>query len=89
MTPLFLSLGKQQGVKVGEIIGMLYNESGVPQGSIGHVRLFPRNSRIEVKAEVADQIIESTWMALNPIADASSPPCAITHWPPAPITLPS
>ena len=59
MTPLFLSLGKQQGVKVGEIIGMLYNESGVPQGSIGHVRLFPRNSRIEVKAEVADQIIES------------------------------
>ena len=59
MVPLFLSLGKQQGVKVGEIIGMLYNESGVPEGSIGHVRLFPRNSRIEVKSAVADRIIEA------------------------------
>jgi ATP-dependent RNA helicase DeaD len=59
MVPLFLSLGKEQGIKVGEVIGMLYNESGVPQGSIGHVRLFARNSRIEVKAEVADKIIEA------------------------------
>ncbi|MGB6223605.1 DEAD/DEAH box helicase [Haloferula sp.] len=58
MTPLFLSLGKQQGVKVGEIIGMLYNEAGLPQGSIGHVKLFDRNSRIDVAKEVADRVIE-------------------------------
>ncbi|MFC7337951.1 DEAD/DEAH box helicase [Haloferula chungangensis] len=58
MTPLFLSLGKQQGVKVGEIIGMLYNEAGLPQGSIGHVKLFDRNSRIDVAKDVADRVIE-------------------------------
>ena len=58
MTPLFLSLGKQQGVKVGEIIGMLYNEAGLPQGSVGHVKLFDRNSRIDVSKEVADRVIE-------------------------------
>ena len=58
MTPLFLSLGKQQGVKVGEIIGMLYNEAGLPQGTIGHVKLFDRNSRIDVAKDVADRVIE-------------------------------
>ncbi|BCX48128.1 RNA helicase [Haloferula helveola] len=57
MTPLFLSLGKQHGVKVGEIIGMLYNESGIPQGSIGHVKLFFKHSRVDVDAKVADQLI--------------------------------
>lgn len=56
--PLFLSLGKEHGVKVGEIIGMLYNEAGLPQGSIGHVKLFPRSSRIDVEAEYADRLIE-------------------------------
>jgi ATP-dependent RNA helicase DeaD len=57
MTPLFLSLGKQSGVKVGEIIGMLYNESGIPQGSIGHIKLFFKHSRVDVRKEVADDLI--------------------------------
>ncbi len=59
MTPLFLSLGKQSGVKVGEIIGMLYNESGVPQGAIGHVKILFKHSRVDVKKEFADQIINA------------------------------
>jgi ATP-dependent RNA helicase DeaD len=59
MTPLFLSLGKQHNVKVGEILGMLYNESGIPQGTIGHIKLFQKHSCIDVDKSVADQLIES------------------------------
>ncbi|MEM1085787.1 MAG: DEAD/DEAH box helicase [Verrucomicrobiota bacterium] len=58
MTSLFFSLGKQHGVKVGEIIGMLYNEAGLPQGAIGHVKLFHKHSRVDVASEHAERVIE-------------------------------
>jgi ATP-dependent RNA helicase DeaD len=59
MVPLFFSLGKQHNVRVGEVIGMLYNESGIPEGAIGHVKLAFKHSRIEVKAEFAEQLLSS------------------------------
>jgi len=58
MVPLFCSLGKLHRVKVGDIIGMFYNEADLPQGSIGHVKLFAKHSRIDVAADVADELIE-------------------------------
>lgn len=58
-TPLFLSVGKQHRVKVGDILGMLYNESGIPQGSIGQIKLFQKHSCVDVDKKVADQLIES------------------------------
>ena len=57
MVPLFCSLGKRSGVRVGELIGMLYNEAGLPQGAIGHVKLFDKHSRIDVAAEFADKVV--------------------------------
>lgn len=58
MVPLFCSLGKRSGVRVGDLIGMFYNEAGLPQGAIGHVKLFDKHSRIDVAAEFADSLIE-------------------------------
>ncbi len=58
MVPLFCSLGKRAGVRVGDLIGMFYNEAGLPQGAIGHVKLFEKHSSIDVAAEYADQLIE-------------------------------
>ena len=58
MVPLFLSLGKMHGVRAGEIVGMLYGESGMPQGSIGQIRLFNKHSSVDVKAEYADRLIQ-------------------------------
>ncbi len=69
MTALFLSLGKSQGVRVGEIIGMLYNEGGLPEGAIGHVKLFPRHSRVDVKEEFAEQLIR----AMKPVKFRGKP----------------
>ncbi|GAA5482695.1 DEAD/DEAH box helicase [Haloferula sargassicola] len=58
MVPLFCSLGKRSGIRVGDLIGMFYNEANLPQGAIGHVKLFDKHSRIDVAAEYADQLIE-------------------------------
>ena len=58
MTSLFFSLGRVHGVKVGEVIGMLYRESGIPDGAIGSMRLFAKHSTIQVAKEHADVLIE-------------------------------
>ena len=58
MVPLFLSLGKLHGVRPGEIVGMLYNEAGLPQGAVGHIKLFNKHSCIDVRAEFADRLIQ-------------------------------
>lgn len=58
MTPLFFSLGKFHGVKVGEIIGMLYGEAGLPDGAVGHVKLFAKHSRIDVRSDCAERLVQ-------------------------------
>ena len=58
MTPLFFSLGKVHGVRPGEIVGMLYGEAGLPQGSIGHIKLFDKHSRIDVRTEHAERLLQ-------------------------------
>jgi len=60
MTRLFLSLGKSQGAKPGEIAGMLYREAGLPDGAIGKIALFPRHSLVDIRSEFAEAAIEST-----------------------------
>ena len=59
MTPLFISVGKQDRVKVGDILGMLYNESDIPQGTIGQIKLFPKHCCVDVDKNVADQLIQA------------------------------
>ncbi len=58
MVPLFFSLGKFHGVKVGEIIGMLYGEAGLPDGAVGHVKLFAKHSCIDVRKDCAERLIQ-------------------------------
>ena len=58
MVPLFFSLGKFHGVKVGEIIGMLYGEAGLPDGAVGNVKLFAKHSCIDVRADCAERLVQ-------------------------------
>jgi ATP-dependent RNA helicase DeaD len=60
MTRLFLSLGNSHGVAPGEIAGMLYREAGLPDGSIGRISIFPRHTLIDVRADLADGVLEAT-----------------------------
>ncbi len=60
MTRLFLSLGKTHGVMAKEIVGMMYREIGLPDGSLGRITLFPRHSLVDVPDDFVDQVMTRT-----------------------------
>lgn len=60
MVPLFFSLGKQHEIRPGEIVGMLYNEAGLPQGAVGKIKLFNKHSCIDISKDFAERLIQST-----------------------------
>jgi len=60
MSRIFISLGKMSGVQPKDIVGMLYREVGLPDGSIGRINLFPKHTLVDVPSEFADQVIKAT-----------------------------
>lgn len=57
MTPLFMSLGKAQHIKPGDIAGMIYRECNVPDGSLGKITIFPKHTLVDVDKGLADEVI--------------------------------
>jgi ATP-dependent RNA helicase DeaD len=60
MARLFLSLGKTHGIMAKDIVGMMYREAGLPDGSLGRITLFPRHTLVDVPEDFADQAIRAT-----------------------------
>ncbi len=60
MSRLFISLGKGAGVMPKDIVGMMYREAGLPDGSLGRITLFPKHSLVDVPEGLADQAISKT-----------------------------
>jgi len=60
MTRLFLSLGKAQGILPKDIVGMMYREAGLPDGSLGRITLFPRHALVDVPEQFAEQAVQRT-----------------------------
>ena len=60
MSRLFISLGKLSGIQPKDIVGMLYREAGLPDGSIGRINLFPKHTLVDVPAEFAEQVLKAT-----------------------------
>ena len=60
MTRLFISLGKAQGVLPKDIVGMMYREGGLPDGSLGRITLFPKHTLVDVPSDFAQQAIRNT-----------------------------
>ena len=58
MTRLFLSLGKKDRVSAGDIVGMLYNECHLDQGTVGRIRIMPGFSLVEVNSDSVKSAIE-------------------------------
>lgn len=63
MVKLFLSLGKRDRINPGDIVGMLHNECHLERGSVGHIKLMPNFSFVEVKEEIAQQAIDQSRQA--------------------------
>ena len=57
MTTLFVSIGKIGGMRPGDLAGLLYREANLPEGAVGRITLFPKFTLVDVRAELADDII--------------------------------
>ena len=56
-TRLWISVGAQQGVRVGDIVGAIANETSLVGRQIGPIDLAPRFTLVDVPTESADEVI--------------------------------
>jgi len=59
MTKLFVNLGKTHGINAKDLVGMFYREGEVPDGSLGHIKLFPRHTIVEVPEECVEKTLRA------------------------------
>jgi len=56
---LFIGLGRDADLRAGDLVGAITNEAGVPSSSIGSIRINERFSLVEVRPEIADNVIRA------------------------------
>lgn len=56
-TMLFVSLGSKDGMRVGDLVGAIIGETGVPSDAIGKIDLRETFSRVEVASAHVDQVV--------------------------------
>jgi ATP-dependent RNA helicase DeaD len=59
MTKLFITAGRQAGVRPQDLVGAIANEAGVPGSSIGAIEITDRFSLVEVPEEAVNQVIKA------------------------------
>lgn len=59
MTKLFVNLGKTHGINAKDFVGMFYREGQVPDGTLGHIKLFPRHTIVEVPEECVEKTLRA------------------------------
>lgn len=59
MTRLFLTAGRNQGVRPGDLVGAISNEAGIPGNSIGAIDIMDNCAFVEVPEDVAQEVIEA------------------------------
>ena len=55
-----MSVGKQHGASPGDIAGMIYRESEIPNGAIGKISIFHKHAIVDVREDLADTVIAAT-----------------------------
>ncbi len=59
MTRLFLQIGRQDGIRPGDIVGAIANEAGIPGNAIGAIDIMDRSTFVEVPEADALRVIEA------------------------------
>ena len=54
---LFISAGKNAGVRPADVVGAIANEAGVAARDVGSIEIFPRHTTVEVPEDEADDVI--------------------------------
>lgn len=56
---LFVNVGKNQGIKPGDILGAIAGESGIPGRMVGSIDMFDKYTFVEVPREHADVVLQA------------------------------
>jgi ATP-dependent RNA helicase DeaD len=59
MTKLFITAGRQAGVRPQDLVGAIANEAGVPGSAIGAIEITDRFSIVEVPEEAVNQVMKA------------------------------
>jgi ATP-dependent RNA helicase DeaD len=57
MTRLFLTAGRNQGIRPADLVGAISNEAGIPGNSIGAIDIMDDCAFVEVPEDVAERVI--------------------------------
>ncbi len=56
---LFLSAGRQAGIRPGDLVGAITGEAGIPSRALGAIEIADKFSLVDVPESMADQIIKA------------------------------
>ncbi len=59
MTRIYIGLGRQDGLRPGEIVAAIANEAGIPGKSIGVIDILDRSSFVEVPTSESERVLEA------------------------------
>lgn len=59
MTRLFVSIGRKDYVRPGDIVGAIAGEADVPGNSIGHIDIFDKFTYVDVPNDMVTRIVEA------------------------------
>jgi ATP-dependent RNA helicase DeaD len=59
MAKLFISAGREAGIRPQDLVGAISNEAGVTGKSIGAIQITERYSLVEVSEESAEQVMRA------------------------------
>ena len=57
MVKLYFSVGRKQGVRVKDLVGLIAAKCGVPAASVGHIDILETFSYVDVPSSVASDVI--------------------------------
>jgi len=58
MVRIFLSVGKRDHVRVGDILGAIANEGKIPGKKIGNIEMFDKYTFVQVPEDIADKVLK-------------------------------
>ncbi|WP_234733783.1 DEAD/DEAH box helicase [Tellurirhabdus bombi] len=59
MVRLFVSIGRRDFVRPGDIVGALAGEANIPGGTIGHIDIFDKHTLVDVPRDVVTRVLDA------------------------------
>lgn len=59
MTRLFVSIGRKDYVRPGDIVGAIAGEAGIPGSSIGHIDIFDKHTYVDVPNQDVNRVLDA------------------------------